>query len=51
LSNAPLAKLPGDDIARNFQIDQPHPGLWRLVSSMRRPAPVKQIHSQPAILS
>jgi len=39
LSNAPLAKLPGESIARNFQIDQPRPGFWRLVSKLDERGP------------
>jgi len=39
LSNAPLAKLPEDIIGRNFQIDQPHPGVWHLMSNLSERGP------------
>jgi hypothetical protein len=40
LSDAPLAKRPGSDsITNQFQIDQPHSGVWRLVSNLQERGP------------
>jgi hypothetical protein len=39
LSDAPLAKRPGDSIGTQFKIDKPHPGVWRLVSNLDERGP------------